>query len=1573
MLTALSVWLCLITGVVNWTVIVNTTMHDDGMCCGNNETQCIYGSLSTALRCLKNNTVITIVSNMNVLDNITTMGSGLLNNITIIGNGATVMCNNTGGIFCNSCSNIIVKQIIWDQCGFTNHSNYEQKHLSALHFEYALNVIIQNCIFQNSSGCPVYIENAHGNFTVNSCNFSANHVYGPHDKDECVGLYINYGNADLTISVTNSVFDYNVCEPLTCGSTASTVVITSNMIRDGTKLNLVIIFEDTQFLYNPGGLFITIGYYATILLNNVVFYNNTLWGAFIRMKQIIADVATPTTLTILSSSFKNNANALRLNAVPMTIISISGSNFIHNTAADNLGAVSFISLYGQLDINISNSQFLHNSGGLYLNTNAYYGTIDLLNVTFFGNYLWGAYIKTQQAKPNNQTTMTAVKVLSSNFTNNVNGLRLFLTPVTTINISGSTFSKNTAVDKLGAVSIAQHSFHGLLDVFISSSYFLYNSGGLCLNTTAYSYYATIANVNGLRSYLTPITTINISNSTFFSNTAVDKLGAVSITQHSFHGQLNVFISSSRFLHNSGGLYLDTTAYNATIQLLHVNFSNNTLWCALIRMQPTKSNNETTVQLLMMFSTFESNENPLRINVNPIAMKPTIQKFIINGSTFVNSTATDTLGAVSFISSHGHLNMCILNNSFYNNTNGAINVRIVPTIVESDYNATTKIEFINTNISMSMSNAVGGNDAIVSIVVYDVYIDVAFEGVYFVYNKNLKYNGRVLSVTKHDETLECFNSTRNTVNLMDCIFNENSAFDHVVALMTSTCCYSNQIRIQLSNCSFSNNTGGSSITYVTAGTSIDLSPTVVIQNSTFNNNTGTAVYCVSSYLQFKKDVLFVNNSATNGAAIHCNEACQIEFNSFNISFINNYAMMKGGAIYVDLGSEDCTKCQPFSNLSYNATFTNNIAGMAGDSIYFSIPKSCPAITGGIRDSSSLLYVPGTFTDSKVKRPSVTTSPNYIELCSPVVTAQNNSAHSYSIKDSKMLGEPTKFTASIYDYFNNTNDEVVILFANCDDSCGQDYKLSRNHIGVAYESLQEIKILSTKDVTYKTNISITFSAVLSPIYNSLTVKLLISLTPCRSGYLFNNSQCICYPNSNIVRCHEHYTEIKIGHWIGFLTKQHYTSSICPNNYCNFVKRTETSQGYYNLPSKSDDQCSSHRTGVACGECKPGYTLAYYSPHCINTDKCSTGMTILVIVLIILYWIAIVAIVFGLMYFQFQISSGYAYGIIYFYSIVNALLTNTLYVSKGAFQLITVVSSFAKLTPQMLGELCLVKGLSGIDQQFIRYSHALAVSLILLIIVLVTRYSPRLAAFVSRCIIRVICLLLLLSYTCLASASLQLLRPLHFNDVDEVHTYLSPDIKYFTGRHLAYAIVAILCEVIIVIGLPMFLLLEPFLSRRINFVKIKPLLDQFQGCYKDKYRWFAAYYLICRQVIIVIVYGINQNYYRMLYFLQTACLIIAMIHIWARPYENDFLNTWDAIILLVAVLIVNLNTFTFLSSATTELAVILVLFPLFLCFLVAIRKLIRDNVMCRTCSHIEENDQGMLHDDIELMLVTILWTNI
>ena len=84
-------------------------------------------------------------------------------------------------------------------------------------------------------------------------------------------------------------------------------------------------------------------------------------------------------------------------------------------------------------------------------------------------------------------------------------------------------------------------------------------------------------------------------------------------------------------------------------------------------------------------------------------------------------------------------------------------------------------------------------------------------------------------------------------------------------------------------------------------------------------------------------------------------------------------------------------------------------------------------------------------------------------------------------------------------------------------------------------------------------------------------------------------------------------------------------------------------------------------------------------------------------------------------------------------------------------------------------------------------------------------------------------------------------------------------------------------------------------------------------------------------------NGDYYNMLYYLQTACIIIAMIHGWVQPYKNVFLNGLDEVILLVLVLVINLNTFSFLSSVSSEFSVVLLLIPLLLICFIAIRKFV------------------------------------
>ena len=575
--------------------------------------------------------------------------------------------------------------------------------------------------------------------------------------------------------------------------------------------------------------------------------------------------------------------------------------------------------------------------------------------------------------------------------------------------------------------------------------------------------------------------------------------------------------------------------------------------------------------------------------------------------------------------------------------------------------------------------------------------------------------------------------------------------------------------------------------------------------------------------------------------------------------------------------------------------------------------------------------------------IVTSPHELRLYFPYNEGCNISSASkpntYYIRRN-ILGQEVKFTGAVFDYFGKLSDPTLFnIQLQCPNTTAYSL-IGSGHDHLLTESIDNLTVLNVKFKGDEINIGhIERTLILRSLsysHSKINATLVVELIPCaeRPGYTYSEDLqiCVCYPVN--VKCSNDGNEIKRGYWFGNVAGKT-TTSLCPNHYCKIKGREQTSEGYFELPNTTYAQCNHHRVGRACGKCSSGYTLSYDSTDCISVDQCSPGWTILVIMLTCLYWISVVACVF--ICFKFPISLGHLYGIIYYYSMVGILLDNNPYISDGAFRFVSVLSSFAQLTPQFLGTLCFVKGLSGIDQLFIHYSHAVAVSLLLLLIVVVARCSARIALFVSHRIIRVICLLILLSYTSIASTSLQLLQPLRFTDVQQWYTYSSPHIKYFHHQHAVYGAVAVICELVVVVGLSLLLLLEPVVSRKINFIRIKPLLDQFQGCYKDKYRCFAAYYLICRQAIFLVVYSFNSDYYNMLFYLQTTCVVIALIHMWFQPYHDELLNALDGVMLLVMVLIVNINMFAFLHKAATEISLILVLLPLFLYCTIAVKKMI------------------------------------
>ena len=242
---------------------------------------------------------------------------------------------------------------------------------------------------------------------------------------------------------------------------------------------------------------------------------------------------------------------------------------------------------------------------------------------------------------------------------------------------------------------------------------------------------------------------------------------------------------------------------------------------------------------------------------------------------------------------------------------------------------------------------------------------------------------------------------------------NTVIGHVVALniIGAHNFVHGRVKIELSNCNFDHNFGGSSTVYVNIHAQTRAYGSMILENSTFSNNKGTALYLTAFDVLFKGYISFINNLADDGAAVYMDIVVSVSFeDDSNVQFINNSADQRGGAIYINLVSLN-TDFHPYcdvfniSNTS-NVSFTNNSAGIAGNSMYFSIPNSCQIITN-VSNKSSLLYYPSMF---KYSQPVFTINPpvviilnciHLLLLYNPVVEEAGKSWGDSSLSQSYLI--------------------------------------------------------------------------------------------------------------------------------------------------------------------------------------------------------------------------------------------------------------------------------------------------------------------------------------------------------------------------------------------------------------------------------------------------------------------------------------------------------------------------------------------------------------------------------------------
>ena len=880
-------------------------------------------------------------------------------------------------------------------------------------------------------------------------------------------------------------------------------------------------------------------------------------------------------------------------------------------------------------------------------------------------------------------------------------------------------------------------------------------------------------------------------------------------------------------------------------------------------------------------------------------------------TFNNNVANDG-GAiyVKFYSiiKFGEYSTVIYNGNFANHDGGAVYIHNSCTI---SFEGNSTVTFIN-------NNAINNGGA----VYIDDYSIISFVGnslVTFNNNKAISNGGAMYIYHSSTITFEENSSVTYNDNEAD---HENGGAMHI----HDSC---DIIFEGISTVTFYNNTaegnGGAIFANQISTTTFKGNSMVTLHNNKADNNGGAVYMDHNSAAKYTENstVMFNSNTGAFGGGVFSKySSINTEGYSF-VSFFNNTAFWNGGAIYMSDHSDLSFLNSSTIHLNYNIAnvygravfillkgnsikfespdvcFKDNVTGSKQKPVYINMPKSC--------DSTCLLH---SITTANKNFSQLTTSPRKLILYNQAIGISNDTDHNTYVMHNIMLGQDITFDACVLDYYDQPTEATQFLITGMNH---QDYNMTGSkYITMSCNhKIQGIAIIGNLHSNSSFNYSLNISLYVSHVYESkvISIKLIVELSQCHPGFWYSSEthKCECYNTKNIISCFSSNSTIKRGYWFGRIKGQP-TITSCPNDYCNFTC-CEITNGIYHLSPVRANQCKPHRSGTACGDCEKGYSLSFDSPECVEENKCTVGQTVLVITLSLLYCIALVVAVFVMMYFKVTVGSLYA--IIYYYSVVDILLSRISFGSNGLYTTVNIMSSLAKLTPQFLGQLCLVQNMSGIDQQFIHYVHPTVISLILIMIIMLARRSRRVSSFVSRGIIHFICFLLLLSYTSVATTSLLLMRPLKFTNVDNIYTYLSPDIEYFNGRHLVYGIVAIVFMIVFVVGFPLLLLLEPFLNSKINFIKIKPLLDQFQGCYKDKYRCFAGYYMLCRLVIILLVIVKISDDFINQYILISSCALMQLIHVLVQPYISTFLNVFDGIILQLIVIISGLSAVEFVDN--------------------------------------------------------------
>ena len=420
---------------------------------------------------------------------------------------------------------------------------------------------------------------------------------------------------------------------------------------------------------------------------------------------------------------------------------------------------------------------------------------------------------------------------------------------------------------------------------------------------------------------------------------------------------------------------------------------------------------------------------------------------------------------------------------------------------------------------------------------------------------------------------------------------------------------------------------------------------------------------------------------------------------------------------------------------------------------------------------------------------------------------------------------------------------------------------------------------------------------------------------------------------------------GYWAGCDHSGALLTARCPLGYCRNDDNTTFNTN--RLPKTCEELdtviCGvRNRSGLLCGDCIPSHTVFFHSER-YNCHKCKLGhlgwlfYVLSELLPVTLVFLMVVA-------FNIHLTAGLWNGVILYAQIIDFIEASSLLSfdpPKGISELTSIYRfiyamfnlDFFKFEDTL--SFCLWNGATVMDVLVFKYLTS-TYAFLLLLLLLLTFKSPccrdkcqsaweRGQAVIRRShhknwVIHGISAFLVLSYAQCVKVSFQLLSAVQLYGEGQAPikkvVILSGNIEYLSPEHLRYALPAIF--VLTMTTLPLILLIVypnglqfitaffgekntdkvqqccnaltcRCIQQATRITRFKPLFDSFQGCFKDKYRFFAGVFFFYR-FVVSLVSALSTNPVSLYVSTEIMAIIMLTLHAWAQPYERRFYNLLD-----------------------------------------------------------------------------------